>query len=108
MMKAIKVNFRMLDGRPTSTTIGGTIAEFYAQALGVKSIDFVDNNGVINKKEYEKKLRQLVQDAVNKERENTEQCDIELNKDFIERMIFMRAKNLYIKKSIADKQLDLI
>lgn len=50
MMKAIKVNFRMLDGRPTSTTIGGTIAEFYAQAFGVKSIDFVDNNGVINKK----------------------------------------------------------
>lgn len=106
-MRAIKVNYRTADNQPTSTTISGAIAEFYAQSLGVNMTDFVKNNS-LDKKNYEKKIRDLVQAVVNEQREKAYQCDLELNKNFIEKMILQKAKHLYIEKALSDKQLDLI
>lgn len=100
-MTAIKINYRTLDGKPTSTTIANSVCKFYAESTGVKI-------GIMSDADYVAKIRKLAQDFVNSLAEQTKQCELELNKDFIENMLLTKAKNNFIKQRLTDKQLDLL
>lgn len=103
-MKPIKVNYRTLDGKPTSTTVAGSIAEFYAKAAGFELVEYVqDKDG------YQQRLTKAIQQLVNEQAHKTNACELELNKNFIERLLLSKAKQLYIAQAFEHgEQLDLI